>query len=61
MNGSQRQLDPFLRKWLSDMEAELPLVAQMVKNPPACETQDQSLGLEDPLEKGIATYSSILV
>ena len=37
------------------------LVAQTVKNLPAMqETQVQSLGQEDPLEKGIATYSSIL-
>ena len=37
------------------------LVAQMVKNPPAVqEAQVQSLGQEDPLEKGIATHSSIL-
>ena len=33
----------------------------MVKNLPAMqETQVQSLDLEDPLEKGIATHSSIL-
>ena len=38
------------------------LVAQLVKNPPAIrETWDQSLGGEDPLEKGKATHSSILV
>ena len=37
------------------------LVAQMVKNPPAMrETWVQSLGWEDPLEKGKATHSSIL-
>ena len=37
------------------------LVAQMVKNPPAVqETQVQSLAWEDPLEKGMATHSSIL-
>ena len=37
------------------------LVVQTVKNPPAIqETQVQSLGLEDPLEKGMATHSSIL-
>ena len=37
------------------------LVAQMVKNPPAKqETQVQSLGQEDPLEKGMATHASIL-
>ena len=37
------------------------LVAQLVKNPPAMwETWVQSLGWEDPLEKGKAIYSSIL-
>ena len=37
------------------------LVAQMVKNSPAMrETWFQSLGWEDPLEKGKATHSSIL-
>ena len=42
------------REWAS-------LVAQMVKNLPAMqETQIQSLGQEDPLEKGMATHSSIL-
>ena len=38
------------------------LVAQMVKNLPAMqETQVRSLGWEDPLEKGMATHSSILI
>ena len=37
------------------------LVTQMVKNLPAMqETWVQSLGLGDPLEKGMATHSSIL-
>ena len=37
------------------------LVTQMVKNLPASqETQVQSLGQEDSLEKGMATHSSIL-
>ena len=37
------------------------MVAQMVKNPPAMqENQVRSLGWEDPLEKGMATHSSIL-
>ena len=41
-------------KWAS-------LVVQTVKNLPAAqETQVQSLGGVDPLEKGIATHSSIL-
>ena len=41
-------------KWAS-------LVAQMVKNLPAIqETWVQSLGWEDPLEKGMATHSSTL-
>ena len=39
----------------------IPLVAQLIKNPPAMwETWVQSLGWEDPLEKGKATHSSIL-
>ena len=38
------------------------LVAQMVKNLPAIwETRVPSLGQEDPLEKGMATHSGILV
>ena len=37
------------------------LVAQLVKNPPAVsETWVQSLGWEDPLEKGKAAHSSIV-
>ena len=45
-------LPPFL--WAS-------LVAQMVKNLPAVqEAQVQPLGQEDPLEKEMATHSSIL-
>ena len=37
------------------------LVALMAKNPPAMwESHVQSLGWEDPLEKGMATHSSIL-
>ena len=36
-------------------------MAQMVKNLPAVqETQVLSLGWEDPLEKGMAVYSSVL-
>ena len=36
-------------------------MAQTLKNPPAMqETWVRSLGLEDPLEKGIITHSSIL-
>ena len=36
-------------------------MAQMVKNLPAIqETQVQSLGWEDPLEKETATHSSVL-
>ena len=36
-------------------------MAQMVKNPPAMqEARVRSLGREDPLEKGMATHSSIL-
>ena len=36
-------------------------MTQTVKNPPAMrETSVQSLGWEDPLEEGMATYSNIL-
>ena len=36
-------------------------MAQTVKNPPVIqETWVQSLGQEDPLEKGTATHSSLL-
>ena len=43
----------------SSLEASL--VVQMVKNLPAMqETWVQSLGLEDPLEKEMATHPSIL-
>ena len=39
----------------------IPLAAQTVKNPPATqETWVPSLGQKDPLEKGMATHSSIL-
>ena len=44
------------------MEKNLPTMAQMDKNLPAMqETQVQFLGQEDPLDKGKATHSSILV
>ena len=42
-------------------EEQTSLVAQTVKNLPAMlETRVWSLGGEDPLEKGMATHSSIL-
>ena len=52
--------------WLSDSlllhtKEGASLVAQTVKNPPAMqETWYWSLSWEDPLEKGMATYSTIL-
>ena len=46
---------------LRSCERLVSLIAQLVKNPPAMqETQVRVLGLEDPLEKGQATHSSIL-
>ena len=43
------------------LQTESTLMAQRVENPPAMqETQSRSLGREDPLEKGMATHSSIL-
>ena len=45
----------------ADLQNVASLVAQMVKHLPAMrETQVQSLGREDPLEKEMATHSSIL-
>ena len=47
-------INPLQYSWASQ-------VAQTVKNLPAMwETQVQSLGLEDPLEKEMATHSSVL-
>ena len=47
--------------WMNFIQVSTILVAQMVKNLPAMqETWVQSLGRENPLEKGIATHSSIL-
>ena len=46
--------DPYCISWAS-------LVVQTVENPPTMrETQDQSLGWEDPLGMGLETHSSIL-
>ena len=48
------------RDWIGAPE-RASLVAQLVKNLPARqETWVRSLGCEDPLEKGMATHSSIL-
>ena len=42
-------------------EAKTSLVSQLLKSPPTMqETWVQSLGWDDPLEKEIATHSSIL-
>ena len=47
-----------LQKYVPRMAS---IVDQMVKNLPAMrETQVRSLGQEEPLEKGMATYSSVL-
>ena len=54
INKVKKNYESTINNWAS-------LVAQMVKNPPAMqETQVQSLGQEDPMEKGIAIHSSIL-
>ena len=45
----------------SDTFLRASLTAQLVKNPPAMrETWVRSLGQEDPLEKEMATHSSVL-
>ena len=66
--ASSKGLGPLSAHWLllySPMNAHhhpgASLVAQMVKNLPVMqETQAQYLGWEDPLEKEMATHSSIL-
>ena len=46
---------------MENKEERASLVAQKVKNPSAKQdTRVRSLGREDPLEKGMATHSSIL-
>ena len=50
-----------VKKRIESCYKKVSLVAQMVKNPPAMlETWVQSLGWDDPLEKGMATHSNIL-
>ena len=54
--------NPTVRKTNSRLPMSSGFVAQSVKNLPAMqETQVQSLGWKDFLEKGKATHSSILV
>ena len=54
ISGGERIGYPLQYSWAS-------LVAQLVKNPPTMlETWVQSLGWEEPLEKGKATHSNIL-
>ena len=54
------------QSWIIYVSLRASQVAVMVKNPPASagdmrhETWVRSLGWEEPLKKGIATYSSIL-
>ena len=50
-------MNQILWEWV---ETEIFPVAQSVKNPPAMETQVQSLGRKDSLEVGVATHSCIL-
>ena len=59
-----RSAETFLQN-ITPLIAQTPhlasLVAQTVENPPAMqETRVRSLGWEDPLEKGMATHSSLL-
>ena len=54
LSAVPKRVGPITCDWAS-------LVAQTVKNPPAMqEMWVQSLGPEDPLEKEMATHSSIL-
>ena len=54
--------DQFFKEMINTSIDWASLVAQIVKSQPVMqETWVQSLGWEDPLEKGIGTHSSILV
>ena len=61
---NKAEIDVFLELscfFYDPLDVGASLVAQLVKNLPAMwETWVQSLGWEDPLEKGKATHSSIL-
>ena len=61
-NTEKIRLDFYLKLYIrSKLQIMDFPVAQMVKNLPAMqETRVWSLGQEDPLEKGMATHSSIL-
>ena len=59
--GISRCLLCFKKMILPNLLYGASLVVQLVKNLPTVqETQIRSLGLEDSLEKGMATHSSIL-
>ena len=54
-------IKPDIQAWNRTMVARASLVAKMVKNLPAMKkTLVWFLGWEEPLEKGMATYASIL-
>ena len=65
----KNEIMPFAVTWmdleiiiLSEVKTEKDKYMINVENPPAMqETQVQSIGQEYPLEKGIATHSSIVV
>ena len=57
----EKKNQPTQNWWTSELADKNPLIAQLVKNPPAMqETWLDSWVEEDPLEKGKATQSSIL-
>ena len=49
-----------LAKWLYTLQMGFPIASTVKNLPPMQETQVWSLGGEDPLEEGMAIYSSIL-
>ena len=69
LSRKKKEIMPFAATWmdleiiiLSEVKTEKDKYMINVENPPAMqETQVQSIGQEYPLEKGIATHSSIVV
>ena len=61
MDALSKNPNDFLMSYMYSDFPRTSLVAQMVKHLPTMrDTQVPSLGWEDPLEKGMATHSSIL-
>ena len=61
LGGKHKPMFTWFKQKRNLLVGRTSLIAQLVKNPPAVqESSVLFLGREDPLEKGMATHSSIL-